>query len=91
MTSDIDDIAQRNSLRRVAGLPCLDVAAELKKLESSRLEAAFEREFERNRPRRNHLWADKKMGWLSRMGRWNKARAEVRDEMSQQIVGKHEG
>ena len=51
MTSDIDDIAQRNSLRRVAGLPCLDVAAELKKLKSSRLEAAFEREFKRDRPR----------------------------------------
>ena len=46
MTSDIDDIVQRNSLRRDAGLPCLDVAAELKKLEIIRFEAAFEREIE---------------------------------------------
>ena len=45
MTSDIDDIVQRNSLRRDAGLPRLDVAAELKKLETSRLEAAFSGNF----------------------------------------------
>jgi hypothetical protein len=89
MASDLDDIAQRNSLRRDAGLPRLDEAAELKKLESIRFEAAFEREFERNRPRMNHLWADKKMGGLSRMGLWNKARADVRNEMSQRVVGKH--
>ena len=89
MTSDLDDIVQRNSLRRDAGLPRLDVAAELKKLESIRFEAAFEREFERNRPRMNHQWADKKTGWLSRMGLWNKARAEVRNEMSRRVVGKH--
>ena len=85
MTSDIDDITQRNLLRRNAGLPCLDVAAELKKLELSRFEA-FEREFESNRPQMHHLWADKKMGWLSRMGQWNKARAELRDEMSSEVV-----
>ena len=36
MTSDIDDITQRNSLRRNAGLPCLDVAAELKKLKNQK-------------------------------------------------------
>ena len=89
MTSDLENIAQRNSLRRDAGLPCLDVAAELRKLEAIRFEAAFEREFERNRPRLHHLWADKKMGGLSRMGRWNKARAELRDEMSQRVVGEH--
>ena len=89
MTSDLDDIAQRNSLRRDAGLPRLDVAAELEKLESIRFEAAFEREFESNRLGINHLWADKKMGGLSRMGLWNRARAEVRHKMSQLIVGKH--
>jgi len=88
MTSDLDDIVQRNSLRRDAGLPRLDVAAELKKLESIRFEAAFEREFERNRPRMNHRWADYRMGGLSRMGLWNKARAEVRNEMSRRVVGK---
>ena len=89
MTSDLDDIARRNSLRRDAGLPRLDVEAELKKLESIRFEAAFEREFERNRPRMNHRWADYRMGGLSRMGLWNKARAEVRDEMSERVGGKH--
>ena len=89
MTSDLDDIVQRNSLRRDAGLPRLDVAAELKKLETIRFEAAFEREFERNRPRMNHRWADYRMGGLSRMGLWNKARAEVRNEMSQRVGGKH--
>jgi hypothetical protein len=89
MTSDLDDIVQRNSLRRDAGLPRLDVAAELKKLESIRFEAAFEREFERNRPRMNHRWADYRMRGLSRMGLWNKARAEVRNEMSRRVVGKH--
>ena len=88
MASDLDDIAQRNSLRRDAGLPRLDEATELKKLESIRFEAAFEREFERNRPRMNHLWADYRMGGLSRMGLWNKARAEVRNEMSRRFVGK---
>jgi hypothetical protein len=89
MTSDLDDIAQRNALRRDAGLPRLNEAAELKKLESIRFEAAFEREFERKRPRVNHLWADYKMGGLSRMGLWNKARAEVRNEMSERVGGKH--
>ncbi len=83
MTNDISDIVQRNLLRRDAGLPCLDVEAELKKLAKSRFEAAFEREFERNRPRIEHLWAHREMGWLSRMGRWNKARVELRDEMSE--------
>jgi hypothetical protein len=29
------------------------------------------------------------MGGLSRMGLWNKARAELRDEMSQRVVGEH--
>ena len=89
MTSDLDDIARRNSLRRDAGLPRLDVEAELKKLETIRFEAAFEREFERKRPRMNYLWADEKMGGLSRMGLWNKARAEVRNEMSERVGGKH--
>lgn len=81
MTSDIDEIAKRNSLRRDAGLPALSVSTELAKLESARAQAAFEREFELNRHRFQHLWTDKNMGWLGRMGRWNEARARFRDEM----------
>jgi hypothetical protein len=82
-------IISRNVTRRDAGLPCLDVAVELKKLEAIGFEATFEREIERNRPRLRHVWADKKMRGLSRMGLWNKARAELRDEMSQCVVGEH--
>ena len=82
MTSDINKIAERNSLRRDAGLPALSIPAELAKLESDRVQAAFEREFDLNRHRLKHLWTDKDMGWLSRMGRWNEARARLRDAWS---------
>ena len=81
MTSDIDKLAQRNSLRRDAGLPVLNIPAELAKLESDRVQAALEREFALNRHRLKHLWTNKDMGWLSRMGRWNEARAQLRDKM----------
>jgi hypothetical protein len=81
MTSDIEKIEQRNSLRRDAGLPVLNVPEELAKLESERVQAAFEQEFNLNRHRLEHLWTNKDMGWLSRMGRWNEARAQLRDEM----------
>jgi hypothetical protein len=70
MTSDIDKIAQRNSLRREAGLPALSVPTELAKLETDRAQAAFEREFELSRHRLKHLWTNERMGWLSRMGPW---------------------
>ena len=47
----------------------------MKKLGPDRFQTAFEREFELNRRRIKHLWTGKNMGWLSRMGRWQKARA----------------
>ena len=81
MTSDIDKIAQRNSLRREAGLPALSVPTELAKLETDRAQAAFEREFELSQHRLKHLWTNERMGWLSRMGRWNEARARLREEI----------
>jgi hypothetical protein len=87
MTSDIEKIEQRNSLRRDAGLPVLNISEELAKLQSDRFQAEFEREFDLNRHRLKHLWTDNDMGWLSRMGRWNEARARLRDAWSMRIRG----
>jgi hypothetical protein len=80
MASDIDIVAQRNLLRRDAGLPELDISAELMKLEAARATAAFEEKFESNRHRFQHLWTGKNLGWLSKMGLWNEARKRFRDE-----------
>jgi hypothetical protein len=78
---DLIDIENRNSLRREAKLPLLNVLTELARLAAIRERAEFEREFERRRPDLCHQWICNKDGWLANMGRYSLARQQVRNEM----------
>jgi hypothetical protein len=79
--SDLKAIEQRNLLRQAASLPLLDVQAELRTLQAARDQAAFEREFERRRPEFCDQWTGNRHGWTTNMGRWSRARQQVREEM----------
>ena len=46
-----------------------------------REQAEFEREWERRRPEFAHQWTGNRDGWMANMGRWTRARHQVRDEM----------
>jgi hypothetical protein len=61
------DINERNALRANAGLPLLDIPAEVARLQARRDEAEFEEFFEKNRYRFNHLLAGRS-GFLTHMG-----------------------
>ena len=72
-------IDERNRLRTEAGLPPLDVQKEAARLATVEWEASFERYCQQNRDRFTH-WIDEGQGWLSRMGRWSRARQLLRLE-----------
>jgi hypothetical protein len=43
----------------------------------------FEREFARRRPDLCHQWTGNRDGWMTNMGRWSRARQQVRGEMQE--------
>jgi hypothetical protein len=75
------DIEQRNTLRAEAGLPLLDVHAEVLRLQAARGQAEFEKYFQTQRHRFAHLWEDRSRGFWTKMGIWNAVRKKLRDEM----------
>lgn len=77
------DIELRNRLRAEARLPLLDVGAENKRLAAVREQAAFEREWQRRRPEFAHQWVGNSDGWLTNMGRYSRARQQVRKEIQE--------
>jgi hypothetical protein len=81
--SDFETIEMRNALRAAARLPLLDVATEAARPAKAREEADFEQEFARRRPDFCHQWTDNPDGWMTNMGRWSRARQQVRGEMQQ--------
>jgi hypothetical protein len=81
MQGDIEEVLQRNLLRRNAGLPALSFPQELAKPESAMRQAAFEREFEASCHLLEQSLDQRQFGWLSRVGRWSEARSRLRDEM----------
>jgi hypothetical protein len=78
--NDLIDIENRNALRRQAKLPPLDILAELKRLAAVREQAKFEIEWEKRQPQ-FAKWIDEANGFLSKMGRYNFARQQVRKEI----------
>lgn len=76
--SDLAEIEARNRLRREAKLPLLSVTAEVQHLEYVRREAEFEAFFEKERPKYNHLWSGRNLGWAGGFALWTKVRQQVR-------------
>ena len=77
------DINERNAIRAAAGLPLLDAPGEAARLAKARDHADFEREFARRRPELCHQWTGNRDGWMTNMGRWSRARQQVRREMQE--------
>jgi hypothetical protein len=79
--NDLIDIENRNSLRRAAKLPLLDIEAEAARLAAVREQAEFEIEWEKRRPEFAQ-WIDGGNGFWSKMGRYSRARQQVRKDRS---------
>jgi hypothetical protein len=82
--NDLTDIESRNKLRVEAGLPLLDIPAELARLRAAREEAEFEEFFAKNRHRFSH---DRSLGFLSNLGIYNAFRKTLRKEMEEGRAG----
>jgi len=80
---DLADIASRNRLRKEASLPMLNVDSELQRLERVRDEAKFDRYFQREFYRFEHLMAGRQ-GFIARMGMHSVIRQMLRKEWQQQ-------
>jgi hypothetical protein len=80
------DILGRNELREQADLPLLDVDLETQRLKKADDEAEFEEYFKSNKRRFEHLWCERGLGFLSRMGRWSHARTKLHGEW---LAGRH--
>jgi hypothetical protein len=77
------DINERNAIRAAGGLPLLDAPGEAGRLAKAQDHADFEREFARRRPDLCHQWTGNRDGWMTNMGRWSRARQQVRREMQE--------
>ena len=77
------DINERNAIRAAAGLPLLDAPGEAGRLAKAQDQADFEREFARRRPELCHQWTGNRDGWMTNMGRWSRARQQVRRDMQE--------
>jgi hypothetical protein len=75
-----NQIANRNSIRGEAKLPPLDGDRELAKLRAAREQKTFEAVFQVERIRFDR-WISEGEGFLSKMGRWSKARQQVLNEL----------
>jgi hypothetical protein len=75
-------IVERNALRAASGLPLLNREREAERANSANDQVDFEMRFLLERPRLAHEWSGNKDGWLSNMGRWLRARQQVRREMA---------
>ena len=74
----IAEIDVRNQLRREAGLPLLSVTAELRRSKTHQRQEEFEAFFEKERPKYNHLWSGRNLGWAGGFALWTKVRQQVR-------------
>ena len=75
-------IDERNTLRAASGLPLLDRELEAVRANRAQEQVEFERRFSLERPRFAHEWTGNKDGWLTNMGRWLRARQQVRRDMA---------
>ena len=73
---------ERNALRAASGLPPLNREREAERAKSAIDQVEFERRFSLERPRFAREWSCNKDGWLSNMGRWLRARQQVRREVA---------
>jgi hypothetical protein len=75
-------IDERNALRAASGLPLLDREREAELAKSANDQVEFERRFSLERPRFAHEWTGNNDGWLTNMGRWLRARQQVRRDVA---------
>jgi hypothetical protein len=75
-------IDERNALRAASGLPLLDREREAERAMTVVEQVELERRFSLARPRLAHEWTGNNDGWLTNMGRWLRARQQVRREMT---------
>jgi len=75
-------IDERNALRAASGLPVLNHEREAVRANRALEQVEFERRFSLERARLAHEWTGNKDGWLTNMGRWGRARMQVRREMA---------
>ena len=75
-------IDERNALRAASGLPLLDWEREAELAKSANDQVEFERRFSLERLRFAHEWTGNKDGWLTNMGRWLRARQQVRRDVA---------
>lgn len=71
------EIDERNSVRLTSKLPLLSTDVEIEKLKQADFENEFEAHFQAQRSRYEHLWTDKRQGWLNRMGIYNDVRKKL--------------
>ena len=72
----------RNALRLASGLPLLDTAAELLRLQAVADEAQFEAAFTASRDQYAHQWTSNRDGYFANLGRYAAARKQVRDRLN---------
>jgi hypothetical protein len=82
LSSDQFDIAERNRLRKAAGLPLLDPTKEAARLAGVKAQADFEVAFASRRDKLADRWADNADGWMSNYGRYIEARRQTRSELA---------
>jgi hypothetical protein len=75
-------IEERNALRAASGLPLLNREREAERARTALERVEFERRFSLERPRFAHEWTGNKDGWLTNMGRWLRARQQVRRDVA---------
>ena len=73
-------IDERNALRAASGLPLLNREHEAERAKTALERVEFERRFVLERPRLAQEWTGNTDGWLTNMGRWYRAREQVRQE-----------
>jgi hypothetical protein len=71
-------INERNRLRKEARLPLLDEEIECKRQAGLDRDIAFERFFDANRERYQHLWSNRSRGWITNAGIWAMMRRRLR-------------
>jgi hypothetical protein len=74
------DVVERNLIREQAGLPLLQADLETERLRQADEQAEFESYFNLNKHRFRHLWSDRSLGYLSRMGIWSSVRTKLHTE-----------
>ena len=78
----LSEIQARIALRLASGLPLLDTAAEIQRLQAVADEAQFENAFTAHRHQYAIQWTGNRDGYFANLGRYAGARKMVREELA---------